>query len=78
MSAPLTSPCTGVCRIDAVSGVCAGCRRTLDEIAGWQSMGDAGRRVVWRRLALRRADAETPPPGAGSAETAGDAPGRPD
>ena len=53
---PLASPCSGVCRIDAASGLCAGCRRTLDEIAGWQSMGEADRRAVWRRLASWGAD----------------------
>ena len=60
---PLASPCSGVCRIDAASGLCAGCRRTLDEIAGWQSMGDAERRAVWRRLAPWHGDtpAATPP-----------------
>ena len=71
---PLASPCTGVCRIDAASGLCAGCRRTLDEIAGWSSMGDAGRHAVWQRLVLRRGDAAA----TGSAEAAGEAPGCPD
>ena len=60
---PLASPCSGVCRIDAASGLCAGCHRTLDEIAGWQSMGAAERRAVGRRLAPWRGDtpAATPP-----------------
>ena len=56
---PVASPCSGVCRIDERSGLCAGCRRTLDEIAGWSAMGDGERLGVWQRLALRRAGAST-------------------
>ena len=52
---PLTSPCTGVCRIDAGSGWCVGCLRTLDEIASWTSMGDDARQAVWNELPERRA-----------------------
>lgn len=33
------SPCVGVCRMDE-DGLCAGCHRTLDEIAAWASMHD--------------------------------------
>jgi predicted Fe-S protein YdhL (DUF1289 family) len=53
------SPCSGVCRIDAASGRCEGCLRTLDEIAGWSRMEDAGKRRVWRTIGLR-AQPETP------------------
>ncbi len=49
----LPSPCTSVCRIDADNGLCAGCLRTLDEIAAWSRMDDAGKRQVWRTIALR-------------------------
>jgi len=47
------SPCINVCRIDAATGLCAGCRRTLDEIAAWSRLDDAGKRVVWAQLARR-------------------------
>jgi predicted Fe-S protein YdhL (DUF1289 family) len=33
------SPCVGICSIDD-DGLCAGCLRTLDEIARWGTMGD--------------------------------------
>ncbi len=33
------SPCIGVCAIDDLSGLCAGCYRTIDEIQGWWDMG---------------------------------------
>jgi uncharacterized protein len=39
-----------VCRIDASSGLCEGCARTLDEIGGWSVMGDEAKRAVWALL----------------------------
>ena len=48
------SPCINVCRIEPDSGLCAGCCRTLDEIAAWSRLDDAGKRVVWAQLARRR------------------------
>jgi len=50
---PVPSPCTQVCRIDGRTGWCAGCRRSLDEIARWRDMDDDERRRVWRRIAAR-------------------------
>jgi uncharacterized protein len=29
------SPCVNVCRMDADTGLCLGCLRTIDEIARW-------------------------------------------
>ncbi|MGZ5847409.1 MAG: DUF1289 domain-containing protein [Ramlibacter sp.] len=51
--APVPSPCNDVCRIDGASGLCQGCLRTIDEIAAWGSLGEAGRCVVWARLGER-------------------------
>jgi hypothetical protein len=48
------SPCVGVCRMDAASGWCEGCLRTLDEIAAWGTLPAVGRRAVLARLAQRR------------------------
>ncbi|AJX31282.1 DUF1289 domain-containing protein [Burkholderia oklahomensis] len=48
------SPCTNVCRIDAKTGWCEGCRRTRDEIAGWRKFDDDAKRAVLARLAARR------------------------
>lgn len=47
------SPCVDVCQIEAVSGLCRGCRRTLDEIAVWGQLHDDDKREVWSRLASR-------------------------
>ena len=51
------SPCISVCRMDASSGLCEGCLRTLDEIAAWGSASDADRRGVWQELVKRAGQA---------------------
>jgi uncharacterized protein len=47
------SPCISVCRMDAVSGLCQGCFRTLEEIAAWGLAGEDEKREVWRQLVER-------------------------
>ncbi len=49
---PLT-PCVGVCRLDA-AGYCIGCRRSLDEIAGWTGLEDDERARLMREVLPRR------------------------
>lgn len=44
------SPCISVCRVDAGSGWCDGCLRTLEEIAAWGCLDNPARREVWRCL----------------------------
>jgi hypothetical protein len=51
---PVPSPCISVCRMDARTGFCEGCFRTIDEIARWSALSDAERREIWRALATRR------------------------
>jgi predicted Fe-S protein YdhL (DUF1289 family) len=48
------SPCISVCAMDEATGLCAGCLRTLDEIAAWSVLDDDERRAVWARIAARR------------------------
>ena len=56
----VASPCNSVCRMDARTGLCEGCWRTLDEIAGWSVMDDDEKRAVWDALAARQVnDAST-------------------
>jgi len=60
MNPPIPSPCINICQMHAATGWCAGCLRTLDEIAGWSRLDDRqksavglqleGRRETWRRL----------------------------
>jgi predicted Fe-S protein YdhL (DUF1289 family) len=52
MSIP--SPCTSVCQIDAISLLCKGCFRTLDEIAAWSTSTDAMKQKVWLLIAERK------------------------
>jgi predicted Fe-S protein YdhL (DUF1289 family) len=51
----VASPCTSVCTMDPASGFCAGCARTLDEIASWSRYSDDEKRAVLARIASRRA-----------------------
>ena len=50
----MISPCNKVCVMDAASGLCRGCYRTLDEIARWAGMADAERTLVLAGLAARQ------------------------
>lgn len=54
---PAPSPCVRICVVDPERQVCRGCHRTLDEIAAWRGMDEAGRRAVLAELPARRAAA---------------------
>ncbi len=47
------SPCISVCQIDNKTGLCLGCRRTLDEIRDWIIMNPEERRRVLDAIAGR-------------------------
>ena len=47
------SPCISVCRINASSGCCDGCLRTLGEISAWSQLDNDGKRGVWRIIEQR-------------------------
>jgi predicted Fe-S protein YdhL (DUF1289 family) len=51
----IESPCVKICTLDAHSGLCLGCGRTIDEIARWSAMGAAERARVIGELPGRRA-----------------------
>jgi predicted Fe-S protein YdhL (DUF1289 family) len=55
MKRPIQSPCIKVCTIDAGTALCAGCGRSLDEIACWAAMTDAERQRIMGELPLRQA-----------------------
>ena len=48
------SPCISVCVMDPRLGLCAGCHRTLDEIAAWSVLDDDARRAVLAALPARK------------------------
>ena len=50
----LASPCINVCEMDAGSGLCVGCLRTLDEIAAWGALDSNAKRAVLAALPSRR------------------------
>ncbi len=49
----VASPCINVCRMDAASGYCEGCRRTIEEIARWSAYSAMEKRAVLARLPAR-------------------------
>jgi len=55
------SPCIDVCRMDANSGLCEGCLRTLDEIAGWAAATDDAKHFILAAIAQRRAHLDSGP-----------------
>jgi uncharacterized protein len=62
----IRSPCIGVCDLDE-NGYCRGCRRTLDEVAGWISYTSVERDAIMADLCFRtdqrrRSERSTPPP----------------
>ncbi len=52
----IESPCTKICALDARSGRCLGCGRTIYEIAHWTAMSDAERMRIIAELPARRAE----------------------
>jgi predicted Fe-S protein YdhL (DUF1289 family) len=50
----METPCINVCVIEAGTGLCAGCWRSLDEIARWATMTNEERRRIMAALADRR------------------------
>jgi predicted Fe-S protein YdhL (DUF1289 family) len=48
------SPCIKLCVMDAASGLCTGCGRTLDEIARWGTMTEAERAKILTDLKAGR------------------------
>ena len=49
----IESPCVKICTLDARSGLCLGCGRTIDEIARWTAMTAAERTRVMSELPAR-------------------------
>jgi predicted Fe-S protein YdhL (DUF1289 family) len=50
----MLSPCIKVCTIEVATGLCAGCARTLAEIAAWSGLEEAERARILRELPGRR------------------------
>lgn len=50
----MQSPCIKICQIDRENGLCTGCLRTLDEIAGWAGYSEIERLEILADLDRRR------------------------
>lgn len=59
--AEVPSPCLSICRMDAATGLCEGCFRTLDEIAAWSALDDEAKRAVWQEIVQRALRTEQQP-----------------
>ena len=57
------SPCISVCQMEEATGLCLGCRRTIDEIRDWIILTPVEKRAVLARIAERK---ERPGSGSGS------------
>jgi predicted Fe-S protein YdhL (DUF1289 family) len=51
----IESPCVKVCAIDATTGWCLGCGRSMAEIASWSTLAPERRRAVAGELDKRKA-----------------------
>nr|WP_245644783.1 DUF1289 domain-containing protein [Hydrogenophaga flava] len=40
--------------MNPTTGLCSGCYRTVDEIAGWGQAGEAQRLAIWERIESRQ------------------------
>ena len=55
----VTSPCINVCKMEG--GLCAGCFRTIDEIARWANADDDDKRLILAAATQRKADPDPVP-----------------
>lgn len=51
----IESPCVKVCAIDATTGWCLGCGRSMSEIGSWSSLSANARRAIMNELEGRKA-----------------------
>jgi predicted Fe-S protein YdhL (DUF1289 family) len=65
--ARISSPCIRLCTLDAEVGLCAGCGRTPEEIAGWLRLSEEERLRIMAQLEDRMRRAYAGVSGAASA-----------
>ncbi|XAZ25779.1 DUF1289 domain-containing protein [Sinorhizobium sp. B11] len=51
----MRTPCIRICSLDPLTGLCAGCGRTTDEIVGWMCFSDEDREAIMNSLPARLA-----------------------
>ena len=52
------TPCVNICLLDSETGLCVGCGRTIQEIAGWAGMSPEQRGAIMAALPARMAQLE--------------------
>ncbi len=62
----VATPSINICQMDAASGLCRGCLRTLEEIAAWAGAADEARLAVLAAVEARRQAQESPAAAVGS------------
>lgn len=50
----IETPCISICEMDPLTGLCAGCFRSLEEIANWSSYSDEQRKKIMEELKSRK------------------------
>jgi len=55
LATPVPSPCISLCKMNAATGLCEGCLRTIDEIIAWSRADDDFKRGVWAEIRRREA-----------------------
>jgi predicted Fe-S protein YdhL (DUF1289 family) len=57
------SPCINICKMNAHSGLCEGCLRTIDEIIEWGTASESAKRAVWVEIRQRELELQAADPG---------------
>ena len=47
------SPCKNVCELDPNTGLCLGCKRTVDEIQNWNLKGNKEKMMITKKAKNR-------------------------
>jgi len=59
----MDTPCIKICLVNERAGLCVGCGRSLDEIAGWLALSPAQRQRIMAELPKRMANLSFSPAG---------------
>jgi uncharacterized protein len=60
IEADVKTPCNRVCALHPVAGLCMGCGRSVEEIAGWIGFDERERAEIMMRLPMRLAAMTVP------------------
>ena len=50
----IQSPCINICRFNNQTGLCEGCKRTMDEIENWPFYSDSEKLLVLEKIDIRK------------------------